>query len=45
MFGVLTTDTLEQALSRSEPEGGHNVGADAAGVAVEMVAIVGRRQR
>lgn len=39
-FGVLTTEDLDQALARSEPEGGHNVGADAARVVVEMVGLV-----
>ena len=36
LFGVLTVDTLEQALARSEPAGGHNVGEEAALGAVEM---------
>ena len=41
VFGVLTTDTLDQALARSVPEpGGHNAGEDGAAVAVEMVRIV-----
>ncbi|MDG2026177.1 MAG: 6,7-dimethyl-8-ribityllumazine synthase [Acidimicrobiales bacterium] len=35
-FGVLATENLTQAEARSEPAGGHNVGADAAQVAVEM---------
>jgi 6,7-dimethyl-8-ribityllumazine synthase len=35
-FGVLTTEDLGQALARSEGPGGHNVGEDAAVVAVEM---------
>ncbi len=35
-FGVLTTEDAEQALARSEGPGGHNVGEDAAVVAVEM---------
>jgi 6,7-dimethyl-8-ribityllumazine synthase len=35
-FGVLTTEDLSQALARSEGPGGHNVGEDAAVVAVEM---------
>jgi 6,7-dimethyl-8-ribityllumazine synthase len=35
-FGVLTTEDEEQALARSEGPGGHNVGEDAAMVAVEM---------
>ncbi len=40
VFGVLTTDTVEQALARSLPEpGAHNVGAEAADAAVEMVAV------
>jgi len=45
VFGVLTTDTLEQAMARSTAPGEvgfdqHNVGAEAAAVAVEMA---GRR--
>ncbi len=39
VFGVLTTEDLDQALARSEPAGGHNVGEDAAAVAVEMAAL------
>jgi 6,7-dimethyl-8-ribityllumazine synthase len=40
VFGVLTTDTVDQALARSVPEpGAHNVGAEAADVAVEMVRV------
>lgn len=35
-FGVLTTEDEPQALARSEGPGGHNVGEDAAHVAVEM---------
>jgi 6,7-dimethyl-8-ribityllumazine synthase len=35
-FGVLTTEDTDQALARSEGPGGHNVGEDAAVVAVEM---------
>ena len=41
-FGVLATENIEQAEARSEPDGGHNVGADAAAVAVEM-AVLARR--
>ena len=38
MFGVLTTEDLEQALARSMPEpGAHNVGFECAEGAVEMV--------
>jgi len=41
VFGVLTTDTIDQALDRSMPEpGAHNAGADGAAVAVEMVAVL-----
>ena len=41
VVGILTTDTLEQALNRSMPDpGAHNVGAEGAAVAVEMVAVV-----
>jgi len=36
VFGVLTTEDLDQALCRSEPAGGHNVGEEAAHTAVEM---------
>jgi len=42
MFGVLTTETLEQALERSEPAGGHNVGEEAALGAVEMARLAAR---
>ena len=35
-FGVLATEDEDQALARSEGAGGHNVGEDAAVVAVEM---------
>ncbi len=37
VFGVLTTENLDQALARSEGVGGHNVGADGAATAIEMV--------
>lgn len=39
MFGVLTTENLEQALARSEDAGGHNVGEECAFGAVEMVGL------
>ena len=43
VFGVLTTENLEQALARSAPEAdGHNVGRDCARTAVEMVALLTR---
>jgi 6,7-dimethyl-8-ribityllumazine synthase len=35
-FGVLTVEDDGQARARSEGPGGHNVGEEAAGVAVEM---------
>ena len=41
-FGVLATENLDQAMARSEGEGGHNMGDDAARVAVEM-ALLARR--
>ena len=41
-FGVLTTEDEAQALARSEPAGGHNVGEDAAIVAVEMARLAQR---
>ncbi len=40
VFGVLTTDTLEQAMERAGAKGG-NKGWDAALSAIEMVALVG----
>jgi 6,7-dimethyl-8-ribityllumazine synthase len=43
-FGVLTTEDEAQALARSEGAGGHNVGEEAALVAVEM-ALHARRFR
>jgi 6,7-dimethyl-8-ribityllumazine synthase len=41
-FGVLTTEDTAQALARSEGPGGHNVGEDAAMVAVEMARLARR---
>ena len=41
-FGVLTTEDEQQALARSEGPGGHNVGEEAALVAVEMARIAQR---
>jgi 6,7-dimethyl-8-ribityllumazine synthase len=40
IFGVLTTETLEQALERSEEAGGHNVGEEGARTAVEMARLL-----
>ena len=40
VFGVLTTENLDQALCRSEPEGGHNVGEEAGHTAVEMARLL-----
>ena len=41
IFGVLTTDDLDQAMVRSEPEGkGDNKGTEAAATAVEMVDVL-----
>jgi 6,7-dimethyl-8-ribityllumazine synthase len=40
MFGVLTTEDLDQALARSEAAGGHNVGEECALGAVEMVGLI-----
>jgi 6,7-dimethyl-8-ribityllumazine synthase len=42
-FGVLTTDTLEQADARSRP-GPSNKGREAARAAIEMARLVGRLQ-
>jgi 6,7-dimethyl-8-ribityllumazine synthase len=41
-FGVLTTEDEHQALARSEGPGGHNVGEEAAAVAVEMARVAQR---
>jgi 6,7-dimethyl-8-ribityllumazine synthase len=41
-FGVLTTEDEAQALARSQGPGGHNVGEDAAVVAVEMARLANR---
>jgi 6,7-dimethyl-8-ribityllumazine synthase len=41
-FGILTTEDEAQALARSEGTGGHNVGEDAAVVAVEMARLAQR---
>jgi len=38
-FGVLTVENEAQAFARSEAAGGHNVGEEAAAVAVEMAAL------
>lgn len=46
LFGVLTVENQAQAEARSQPEGGHNVGEEAALGAVEMARLVqnlGRR--
>ena len=42
VFGVLTTENLDQALARSEAPGGENAGYDGARTAVEMAKLVGR---
>ena len=42
LFGVLTTEDLDQALSRSEGAGGHNVGEEGALGAVAMARLLGR---
>jgi 6,7-dimethyl-8-ribityllumazine synthase len=44
VFGVLTTDDLDQALVRSEPEG-DNKGEEAARTAIEMVDLLRRIER
>jgi 6,7-dimethyl-8-ribityllumazine synthase len=41
-FGILATEDEAQALARSEDAGGHNVGEDAAVVAVEMARLAQR---
>lgn len=44
-FGALTVENLDQALARSEPAGGHNVGEEGAAVAVEMARLIQRLRR
>ncbi|MFL2987304.1 MAG: 6,7-dimethyl-8-ribityllumazine synthase [Candidatus Poriferisodalaceae bacterium] len=39
-FGVLTVESIDQALERSQGQGQHNVGEEAAVVAVEMARLV-----
>ncbi len=41
-FGVLTVEDESQALARSEPAGGHNVGESATLAAIEMAALARR---
>lgn len=41
-FGLVTVENREQALARSEGPGGHNVGEEAALVAVEMARLAQR---
>jgi 6,7-dimethyl-8-ribityllumazine synthase len=41
-FGILATEDEDQALARSDGAGGHNVGEDAAVVAVEMARLAQR---
>jgi len=43
-FGLLTVETTEQALARSQGPGGHNVGEEAALVAVEMARLAKRHR-
>jgi 6,7-dimethyl-8-ribityllumazine synthase len=43
-FGVLTVESVEQALERSQGEGDHNVGEEAAVVAVQMARLVERHK-
>ncbi|MDQ6696049.1 MAG: 6,7-dimethyl-8-ribityllumazine synthase [Actinomycetota bacterium] len=42
VFGVLTTENLDQALVRSQGAGGHNVGEDAGATAVELARLLRR---
>ncbi len=41
-FGLVTVENMDQALARSEGPGGHNVGEEAALVAVEMARLAQR---
>lgn len=40
MFGVVTTENLDQALARSADAGGHNVGEECALGAVEVIGLI-----
>ena len=42
VFGVLTTEDLDQAMARSEDAGGHNVGEEGAATAIEMALLLRR---
>ena len=44
VFGVLTTENVEQALDRSQAPGGHNVGEECARTAIEMVLLANRHR-
>ena len=44
IFGILTTETVEQALNRAGLKAG-NKGADAAMAAIEMVNLLARLER
>ena len=44
-FGLVTVENEEQALARSQGPGGHNVGEEAALVAVEMARLAQRHRR
>ncbi|WP_395156972.1 6,7-dimethyl-8-ribityllumazine synthase [Ilumatobacter sp.] len=41
-MGILTVENMNQALARSEPAGGHNVGEEATFAAIEMALLAGR---
>jgi 6,7-dimethyl-8-ribityllumazine synthase len=43
-MGVLTVENDTQALARSEPEGGHNVGEEATSAAIEMAMLVAQER-
>ena len=43
-FGLVTVENREQALARSEGPGGHNVGEEAALVAVEMALLAAKHR-
>ena len=42
IMGVLTTDTVAQALARAGGKGGHNKGRDCARAALEMIALLNK---
>ena len=41
-LGIVTVENHDQAIARSEPAGGHNVGEEATAAAIEMAVLAER---